>query len=211
MSILEIGSGTGELLHELADIGIRRVIGIDPFIQKDIRYSNGAMVLRASIDDLTQYFSNETFDLIMFNHSIEHSTTPIFDLAKVSSFLKQNGEILVRLPVSNSEIARYYGKYWWSLDAPRHIYIFSISSMKMVAMKCGLTVKRIHFEGTIDDFLASEQHKAGIALLSENSYVISKKFSNFNKNQLAQYKKEIEKQNKLGTAALAGFVLGLKN
>lgn len=207
MAILEIGSGTGELLHELADLGIRKVVGIDPFVPQDITYRNGARVIKASIAELGQRFAGETFDLIMFNHALEHSPTPADDLVKVSKFLKPGGEILLRLPVSDSEISNRYGKYWWSLDAPRHIYIFSVKSMKLFAQKCGLRVKRVHFEGTIDDYLASEQHKVGIPLLADNSYVVSKDFSAFSQTQLRIFETAIAQQNKNGTAALAGFVL----
>ncbi len=207
MSILEIGSGTGELLHELADLGIRKVVGIDPFVPEDISYSNGARVHKASLEDMGRRFAGEAFDLIMFNHALEHSPTPANDLLKVANFLKPRGEILVRLPVSNSEISEQYGKYWWSLDAPRHIYIFSVKSMGLLARKCGLAVKRVHFEGTIDDYLASEQHKAGIALLDPRSYVVTHDTSSFGRSRLRHYQSQIDEQNKAGTAALAGFVL----
>lgn len=207
MAILEIGSGTGELLHEIADLGIRKVIGIDPFVPEDIVYRNGARVYKAGLRDLATLTGDEKFDLIMFNHSLEHSPTPIEDLASASRYLKKDGEILIRLPVSGSEISQKYGKYWWSLDAPRHIYLFSTKSMGLLAHKCGLTIKRTHFEGTIDDFLASEQHKAGIPLLAENSYVVSKDFSAFSETEIKEYEISIAQQNKRGTAALAGFVL----
>lgn len=211
MSILEIGSGTGELLHEIADLGIRKVIGIDPFVPNDIGYKNGAKVYKSSIQDLPTLVGNEKFDLIMFNHSLEHSPTPFEDLADVVRYLKEDGEILIRIPVSGSEIACQYGKHWWSLDAPRHIYLFSTKSMELLARKCGLSVKRTHFEGTIDDFLASEQHKAGIPLLAKCSYVVSKDFSTFSKVQLMEFQTAIDEQNLRGTAALAGFVLGFAN
>lgn len=207
MSILEIGSGTGELLHELADLGIRRVVGIDPFVPQDIAYRNGARVFKASIGELESRFAGETFDLIMFNHALEHSPTPADDLVKVARFLKPGGEILVRLPVSGSALSEEYGKYWWSLDAPRHIYIFSVQSMKLFARKCGMTVDRVHFEGTIDDYLASEQHKAGIALLDPRSYVVTRDLSSFGSERLQAYETAIAEQNRLGTAALAGFIL----
>lgn len=208
MSILEVGSGSGELLYEIADMGIRRAIGIDPFIPNAISYSNGAKVLKVRIDGLEEKLGNEQFDLIMFNHSLEHSPTPFDDLATISKFLKKDGEILIRLPVSGSEIANEYGKYWWSLDAPRHIYIFSVQSMNLLAKRCGMHVKRTHFEGTVDDYLASEQHRAGIPLLSDQSYVVTKNFDFFPKDSIRMYETEISNQNKRGTAALAGFVLG---
>lgn len=207
MDILEVGCGTGELLHEIADLGIRTVIGIDPFVPHDIAYRNGARVYKAGIEQLGERLGDQQFDLIMFNHSLEHSPTPFDDLRSVTKYLKKDGEILIRFPVSGSELSEAYGKYWWSLDAPRHIYLFSAKSVELLAKKCGLRLKRSHFEGTIDDFLASEQHKAGIPLLSEKSYVVTHDLSTFGTTRLKEYEAAIEQQNKDGTAALAGFVL----
>lgn len=207
MAILEIGCGTGELLHEIADLGIRRVVGIDPFVPNDIAYKNGARVLKAAISDLPQRLGEEKFDLIMFNHALEHSPTPLEDLTRVADFLRADGEILIRVPIPDSEIARQYGIHWWSLDAPRHIYLFSAKGMALIAKKCGLRVKRIHYEGTIDDYLASEQHKAGISLLDKNSYVVTGTPGRFTPLQLKSYESAIADQNKAGTAAQAGFVL----
>lgn len=207
MAILEVGSGTGELLHEIADVGVRRILGIDPFLPHDIEFGNGAKVLKLSIAEFGQCFPGEEFDLIMFNHSLEHSPTPLEDLQRIARHLAPGGEILIRLPVADSAVSEQYGEHWWSLDAPRHIYLFSVRSMSMAAKKCGLRVKRVHFEGAIDDFLASEQHKAGIPLLDERSYVVTKNFDRFSEKQLRMFQAEIDSQNANGTAAQAGFVL----
>lgn len=207
MAILEIGSGTGELLHEIADVGVRRAVGIDPFLPNDIKFRNGAQVLKMSIEAYGRKYPDEKFDLIMFNHSLEHSPTPQLDLQRITRHLAPDGEILVRLPVAGSAIAEQYGEHWWSLDAPRHIYLFSVRSMELFAQKCGLKVKRIHFEGAIDDYLASEQHKEGIPLLDERSYVVTKRLDRFSPKQLLDFQNQIDKQNADGTAAQAGFVL----
>lgn len=211
MEILEIGSGSGELLHEIAELGVKKVMGIDPFIPKETLYKNNARVYKACIDQLNDIFNEQKFDLIMFNHSLEHSPTPFEDLHKVTKFLKRDGEILLRFPVSGSKLSEHYGENWWSLDAPRHVYLFSSRSVEILAKKCDLKVKRTHYEGTIDDYLASEQHLSGIPLLSEYSYIVNTKQLKFTSEQLSQFQNEIEIQNKLGTAAQAGFILGFKN
>jgi SAM-dependent methyltransferase len=209
MSILEVGSGTGELLHEIADVGVRRALGIDPFLPQDIEFRNGAKVLRMSIEEFGRQYHGEKFDLIMFNHSLEHSPTPQRDLQRIVAHLAPGGEVLVRLPVSDSAVSREYGRHWWSLDAPRHIYVFSTRSMSLLARQCGLNVKRVHFEGAIDDYLASEQHKAGIPLLDERSYVVTKRLDRFSQEQLREFQERIDAQNADGSAAQAGFVLAV--
>ncbi len=208
MSILEVGCGTGELLHEIADLGIRKVVGIDPFVPGNIAYRNGAKVYKSGIQELVNHDDGEKFDLIMFNHSLEHSPTPFDDVKNISRCLKKDGEILIRTPVSGSEVSNTYGKYWWGLDAPRHIYLFSKKSISLLAGRCDMSVKRTHYDGTIDDFLASEQHKVGIPLLAENSYVVSKRLSAFSVDKIKEYETKTTRQNEQGTAAMAGFILG---
>lgn len=207
MSVLEIGCGSGEMLHELGDLGVRRLVGVDPYIDQEIHFDNGVKIYRCDTDDLPETFRDQQFDLIIFNHSLEHSLTPISDLKIARLLLSEGGEILIRIPVSGSAIANEYRNHWWSLDAPRHIYIFSKKSLPMAAEKSGLVVCRTHDEGTIDDYIASEQHKQGICLLSEQSYVKTKNFSGFSKVQLSAWEKDIALQNHQGTAAQAGFIL----
>ena len=209
MSILEVGCGNGELLHEIADMGVRRTVGIDPFVSDHTRYDSGAEIFKSTIYELSRHIPNEKFDLVLFNHALEHSLTPIQDLQEAVKFLKPSGKILIRIPLSDSDISKNYGPHWWSLDAPRHIYLFSIKSMQLVAKKCGLEVIHIHFEGTIDDYIASEQHRNGTPLLSDRSYVVTNDYSAFTAGQLQNFEVLIAEQNKKGTAALAGFLLGL--
>ena len=207
MAILEIGCGSGEMLHELGDLGVRRLTGVDPFIDQEIHFDNGVNIYRCATENLLEKFRDQKFDLIVFNHSLEHSLTPVSDLKIAKSLLTDEGEILIRIPVSGSAISNEYKNYWWSLDAPRHIYIFSKKSMALIAEKSGLVVCRTHDEGTIDDYIASEQHKQGISLLSEQSYVKTKDFSGFSQAQLSIWNAEIARQNHQGTAAQAGFKL----
>lgn len=209
MSVLEIGCGSGELLHEIADMGVRRTVGIDPFVYGHTQYDSGAAVFKSTIYELSHHVPNEKFDVVLFNHALEHSLTPFQDLQEAAKYLKPGGEIVVRIPVSDSDISKSYGAHWWSLDAPRHIYLFSARSMQLVANKCGLEVKRTHFEGTVDDYIASEQHRSCTPLLSHQSYVVTKNYHAFTATQLQDFETRIAQQNMAGTAALAGFVLGL--
>lgn len=48
MSILDVGCGSGFQLKVLKDIGFENVLGVDPFIAKDIEYSNLRFPLQKS-------------------------------------------------------------------------------------------------------------------------------------------------------------------
>lgn len=47
-SILDVGSGAGQLLLDLNNIGFSDTIGIDPFIDHDLNYDNGTRILKKS-------------------------------------------------------------------------------------------------------------------------------------------------------------------
>lgn len=207
MAVLEIGCGSGEMLHELGDLGVGKLIGVDPYIDQNISFDNNVHIFKYRTEELPEKLGDQKFDLIIFNHSLEHSPTPLNDLQIAKQLVSGGGEILIRIPVSGSTISNTYKDHWWSLDAPRHIYIFSKKSMSLVAGRLGFVISRIHDEGTIDDYVASEQHKRGIRLLSDKSYVKTKKFHGFDANQLSEWSRQIDLQNQLGTAAQAGFIL----
>ena len=207
MSILEVGCGAGELLYELGEIGLTNSVGIDPFVPADIHFKNGVNVYKLTLEEYKKNNSTAKFDLVMFNHSLEHSPTPIQDLALASSFLKSDGELLIRWPVSGSTNAKFYGANWWSLDSPRHIYLFSVKSMSLLASSVNMKVSRTHFEGTVDDFLASEQHKSGVPLIAPNSYITKGNLNNFTSSEIKRFENQIKDQNKNGTASQAGYVL----
>ena len=67
--VLDVGSGSGELLHCLRRLGIKQLVGVDPFLDKCICH-DGVRLLKANFEDV-----GGLWDLIMFNHSFEH----IFD------------------------------------------------------------------------------------------------------------------------------------
>lgn len=207
MSILEIGCGSGELLYELGEIGLTNIVGIDPFVPADILFKNGAIVYKLTLEEFKLIEPTQKYDLVMFNHSLEHSPSPLKDLTIASSFLKSDGELLIRWPVSGSTNAKIYGSNWWGLDSPRHIYLFSVKSMRLLATRVNMKISRIHFEGTVDDFLASEQHKNGTPLMAPNSYITAGSLNKFTYTEITDFENQIAYQNKNGTASQAGYVL----
>src|ERR1019366_4563243 len=99
--ICDIGSGEGELVMQLARHGFKDVWGYDPFIEGD-RDDGAAHLRRSGIDGL-----EGQFDVIMFNHSLEHVADPVASLAQATERLTQSGQVLVRAPVAGSYADRH--------------------------------------------------------------------------------------------------------
>ena len=192
--ILDVGCGDGWRLYALREIGFRNVLGIDPYIQKDITYDNGMRVLKQSIYDVTG-----EWDLIMYHHSFEHVPDPVKDLQAASRLLPSGGCCLIRVPTVSSFAWEQYRENWVQLDAPRHYTLPSIESINILASKTGFLVQDIVFDSTKDQFQGSELYKRGLPLASGGTV--------FTASQINRWKRQAKKLNKEHRGDQAAFYL----
>lgn len=193
--ILDVGCGGGYFLKSLGDVGFNHLYGIDPYIENDLEYPNGVKILKKSIFEI-----DDKFDLIMFNHSFEHIHNPQDTLKSVSKLLSENGKLIIRIPTVSSHAWKKYNVHWIQLDAPRHFYLYSVDSIKLLCMEARLSLTDSYYDSTELQFWGSEQYLRGITLDSSKSYKINHKKSIFSKDDIKLFKKEAEElnRNKLG-------------
>lgn len=203
--ILDIGSGTGQKLLALARIGFQNLLGIDPNIVNDIYYSNALQVRKMSISEI-----DDKYDLILFNHSLEHMEDPELVLKEAAKRINAESLVVVRIPIVGCYAWKKYGTDWDGLDAPRHIFIPTKKSLSLLANRCGFEITNMFCDSTSMQFWASEQYKRGISLMDPRSYAINPKNSIFNKTQINEFKKEAEKLNLEGTGDTVSVVLKKK-
>jgi SAM-dependent methyltransferase len=201
-SILDLGAGNGERLLRLSQSGFTRLLGIDPFIEEDIRFANGLEIQKKGLDDL-----HEKFDFIMLNHSFEHMPDPRNVLEKLNGLISSGKYILIRIPVADSYAYRHYGENWVALDPPRHFFLHTHESIQTLASQTGFTV-----EATLDDsieyqFVGSEQLLKGIKLRSENSYYVNPERSIFTNKDINKFRRKAKQLNKDGQGDARCFYL----
>ena len=190
MSILEIGSGDGAFLLDLAEIGFTKVVGIDPYIEEDISYNKEVRVFKQTIEDVSG-----KWDIILFHHSFEHCEDPKAVLMHVSKLLDYQGICIIRVPTVSSFAWEYYRTDWVQLDAPRHFFIPSIRSMELLAEKASLHLIDIKYDSTDFQFWGSEQYRNDISLFSKSSYLINPRKSMFNYKDIRLFKKRAKQLN----------------
>ena len=95
--ILDVGSGSGELLKKFAARGFKHLIGVDPYLKKDILYRSGIKIFKKDLSLL-----KGRYDFIMLHHSLEHMDDPGQVLADIHRLLKPGGRALIRIPVASS-------------------------------------------------------------------------------------------------------------
>jgi SAM-dependent methyltransferase len=153
--ILDVGCGAGWRLYALREAGFLRTAGIDPFLNRDeIVHDNGLRIQRKNIHGM-----DGTWDLIMFNHSFEHVPDPIENLQKAAVLLERGGTCLLRLPIVDSYAWERYRENWYQIDAPRHYYLHSRTSIGILAESAGLSVQKVVHDSTADQFWKSERNE----------------------------------------------------
>jgi 2-polyprenyl-3-methyl-5-hydroxy-6-metoxy-1,4-benzoquinol methylase len=188
--ILDVGCGKGILVSRLKDLGYKNILGIDPFIEKDIKYSNGSVVEKKSIKDMTG-----EWDLITYNHSFEHVPEPLTELKYIYSLLSKQGQCIIRIPVADSYAFDKYKENWVQIDAPRHFYLHSKQSMEILANQANLKLINIEYDSNSFQFWGSEQCLNKITLYSEKSYALNPKNSIFSKSDMKLFAKKAKALN----------------
>lgn len=159
--ILDVGSGTGAFVFWLRRLGYAHAVGIDPHVPHDIRVDGDVLVHKAGLDGV-----EGEWDVILFNHSLEHVADPAAALGLAASRLAATGRCVVRIPIASSHAWERYGVEWVQLDAPRHVFIPSHDGMLRLLDRAGLTVERILYDSGVFQFLGSEAYRRGESLVS---------------------------------------------
>jgi len=201
--IVDVGCGSGQLLDRLARLGYRSLLGADPFIPADTRTPAGVEIRKSVVADLAG-----PFDVVMFNHSLEHVPDPVADLRHAAALLAPGGLCVVRLPTSGSKAWRTYRENWVQLDAPRHLVVPSRTGMSEMARRAGLDLVRTVDDSSSFQFVVSELYQRDIAYYvpgtTSPTPVIATLFS---ERRMAELEAEARELNARGDGDQAMFLL----
>lgn len=143
--ILDVGCGTGDTLVLLKKLGWD-TYGID--MDKNaisIGVKRGLHNLKlGTYKDLAKYPDNY-FDAIRLYHVIEHLDDPSLCLSLIRKKLKKGGELIMGTPNMESLVSKIFKTYWYNLDSPRHLFIFSPITLRKLTEKNGFLVKKTEF------------------------------------------------------------------
>lgn len=139
---LDLGTGTGEALAALARAGWQ-AWGVEPDEQAAglaARHSGLAddrlLVATAEMAE----FPDDSFDLVVASHVIEHLHDPKAVLEKIHGWLDGDGRLILRCPNFGSLERRLFGRWWFALDLPRHLYHFSPATLRRMLEEAGYKV-----------------------------------------------------------------------
>lgn len=139
--LLEVGCGTGAALKRHQALGWT-VKGIEINEKAcEICRSKGIAVHCGTL--LDAQLAGEKFDVIFFNHVLEHLLDPVSVFRKAVECLAPSGKIVLLTPNSAALSFSKYMSTWYQLDAPRHIFLYGPASIRQLSAMTGLAVMNL--------------------------------------------------------------------
>jgi len=153
--LLEIGSGFGYLLTEFKKDGWD-VFGIEPD-QFACRYAKEML----EVDCMSDLIENagipdESYDVVLMNHVIEHLDNPLATLREISRVLKPSGHLVLETPRYDTLMFRLLGRRERSINCIGHIYFFTTQTLKNLYEAAGFRTLQLDYVGrslTVDRLL----------------------------------------------------------
>lgn len=127
--VLDVGCGVGTMPALMRERGLK-AMGVEP-------YERAAQIAREryGLEIVCSFLQEaelppESFDGITFFDVLEHVHDPVGDLRKAFSLLRPGGMVFVKAPNIEALQAGLFGKWWYGLDVPRHLFHFSPRSLR---------------------------------------------------------------------------------
>lgn len=77
---------------------------------------------------------------------LEHVAEPHAEIARVAELLKPGGVLLVSVPNTSSVNARLFGGRWHHLDAPRHLTLWTPTTLDRLLAEHGFKRARLAYD-----------------------------------------------------------------
>lgn len=154
--LLDVGCAAGGFLREMRRTGKWKVQGVEPNAHLAC-FARETLELSVFTGRLTEAnLPDESFEVVTMWDVLEHVHDPRATLKEVYRLLKPGGMLLASVPNANSVDAKLFGRYWVGLDFPRHLYVFSTSTLTALLEKAGLRPERFFcFYGRYTTFALS--------------------------------------------------------
>jgi len=174
--ILDIGCSTGGLLSIFKLNGYFNLLGFDPS-PACVKTTKELYDIKATINNISNFNTNEKFDLIILSDVLEHLVDFNDSMHKINSLLKDQGLLFIKVP--DAERFDLYISAPFQQFSVEHVNYFSQYSIKNLLSKFCF------------DIVGTEQNESRLHYIADPAiFVLSKKI---NKNNFKIIKDDISK------------------
>ncbi len=139
--LLEIGTGYGYFLATARDAGYR-VDGVE-LSRAAAAHARDRLGLNIFQGQLDEAPVGDPPDVICFWDTLEHVPDPLEFLRAVRSRLADDGVVALSVPSFASPPARLLGARWWTLKPEQHIWLFTPTTLRLLAARAGLVITSV--------------------------------------------------------------------
>ena len=136
--LLDVGCATGDFLKYTQDhLHAWEIAGLEPVSEAANIASErlGIQIEKGFLS--TSQFDADSFDVITFWHVFEHLEDPMKSLIETHRLLKDDGIVVITLPITDSLDHKIYKKFWIGYELPRHLYFYSKAKLVEYLEKVG--------------------------------------------------------------------------
>ncbi|MFA6159982.1 MAG: methyltransferase domain-containing protein [Parcubacteria group bacterium] len=154
-SVLEIGCGAGNFLYELQSLHPRWNIKGTDFSEKIIDNLKRCN-LDVFVSDLTALnLASESVDIVYGWMIMEHIHSINKALSEIHRVLRDDGKFSFSIPNAGSWEFNFFGKNWFALQLPSHLYHFTESTISKILEKNGFEVEKIIHQKSVTNIFLS--------------------------------------------------------
>ena len=158
--LLEIGCGSGRYLRRMKNLGWD-CQGIDfSAAAVDICRSLGLPVHQGDLASMR--FPPDTFDVVVASHLIEHLPDPGGFVEESARILKRGGILVLKTPNNRALGRKWFGRYWFADDVPRHLVHLSIENLDTLATRHQLRRVKTRLRTSPKYILNSIDYRLGV-------------------------------------------------
>jgi 2-polyprenyl-3-methyl-5-hydroxy-6-metoxy-1,4-benzoquinol methylase len=156
---LDVGCGNGSYLAYLRERFDLDLVGVD-FAPAAVHAARraGLTVHEGTVQDLPA--KDGAYDVVSMWWTLEHLPDPKAEIRRARDLLKPGGSLLVSVPNVASLNARVFGRRWHHLDAPRHLTLWTPSTLRRLIQEHGFDLRRISFDRAPWGMTGSLGHKS---------------------------------------------------
>lgn len=135
--LLDVGCGNGRFLVLMRSLGWEGS-GVEPDPRSAAVAAGQGLAIVPTLGDVRR--PDDGFDVVTMNHVVEHLADPVAQLRRIRALCRADGLVGLATPNWAALTRRLLGRYWYALEPPRHVVLFTARTLRAAVEAAGFRV-----------------------------------------------------------------------